>query len=410
MKMFGSSKSSHHTGTNSASKNGKSEKKKKGGRAEKGGETPGRTKRVVLIVLAVVMSLVAVLTAAAAIFWFTQVKPPDVTQEKGAGHGTNLDEGAADPAIVDPSVDPAGGHQGTGSGDGEEDQGEGAPAREGDKYTFLAVGMDDGNGNTDTIMVATFDTKNYSLNVVSIPRDTLVNVSWSVKKANSLYSHGGIETLKSGIADIIGFVPDFYGILELDAFVKLIDAIGGVYFDVPQDMVYDDNYQDLHINIKKGPQTLSGEDTMKVWRYRYSYGEGDIKRIEVQHDLLMAVAEQVLEKKDSIPITTLAEIIVDDAETDLELGEAIWFIKELLKMDLENIQIMTIPANYFDNKTYPIILADEWLTMLNTYFNPFNEDMVEEDLSILAYSSSGYAYSTDGYYASDSCKKIPTRS
>ncbi|MGX8699542.1 MAG: LCP family glycopolymer transferase, partial [bacterium] len=167
-------------------------------------------------------------------------------------------------------------------------------ASSGKKYTFAILGMDDGNGNSDTIMTATFDADNYTLNVVSIPRDTLVNVSWYTKKANTWYAMGGKEKgVLNGMRDLLGYQPDYYVIVDLDAFIKLIDGIGGVYYDVPQNMKYSDPYQDLYIDIKAGPQLLSGEDSMKVVRFR-RYLEGDIKRISVQQDFLKTMMREVL--------------------------------------------------------------------------------------------------------------------
>ena len=100
-------------------------------------------------------------------------------------------------------------------------------------YTFLIVGTDEASSNTDTILVGSLDTKKEKLNVVSIPRDTLVNVSWSVKKINSVYSStDGINGLMDELEDIMGFRIDSYGVVNLEAFEKIVDTIGGVYYDV----------------------------------------------------------------------------------------------------------------------------------------------------------------------------------
>ena len=113
-------------------------------------------------------------------------------------------------------------------------------------YTFLVVGLDKVGYNTDTMMVGRLDTETHEINVVSIPRDTMVNVSWSVKKVNTLYAAdinsggNGIDGLMDGLKDILGFEIDCYAVVDLDAFVQLVDAIGGVDYDVPVDMNYYD--------------------------------------------------------------------------------------------------------------------------------------------------------------------------
>src|SRR5699024_3342105 len=88
--------------------------------------------------------------------------------------------------------------------------------KEGD-YTFLLVGTDMGDGCTDTIMVATYDTKDQNVSSMSIPRDTRINASWDIKKINSVYSRysDGIGALKSQSSRLVGFTPDFYVKVEL---------------------------------------------------------------------------------------------------------------------------------------------------------------------------------------------------
>ena len=85
-------------------------------------------------------------------------------------------------------------------------------------YTFLLVGRDDGGGgNTDTIMVGCYDVKNATLDVLSIYRDTLVDVPWEIKKINSVYNNQGMEGVQQQVKNLIGYVPDYYFVVELDA-------------------------------------------------------------------------------------------------------------------------------------------------------------------------------------------------
>ncbi len=79
-------------------------------------------------------------------------------------------------------------------------------------YTFLLVGTDQDDGNTDTLMVVSYDTKEQDINIMSIPRDTMINEKWDIKKINSIYSRTGnsIDSLANRIQKLIGFKPDFY--------------------------------------------------------------------------------------------------------------------------------------------------------------------------------------------------------
>ena len=203
-----------------------------------------------------------------------------------------------------------GGLDGDGSEAAEEiDYGEGVrPKADGERksedfYTVLILGRDTGGGgNTDTMLLASYDVTNQKAMVMSIPRDTMVNVSWDVKKINSVYNtygggEKGIQAVYKEISQLVGFEPDYQVVVEWEAVGKLVDAIGGVYFDVPYDMHYNDPYQDLVINQAKGYRLLNGDDAMQVIRWRKnngSSGVGDAGRMEIQQDFLKAVIKQML--------------------------------------------------------------------------------------------------------------------
>ena len=118
-------------------------------------------------------------------------------------------------------------------------------------YTVLLVGNDDGNGNTDTIIVGKIDTVQHKMDFVSIPRDTLVNISWNIRKINAVYwgtvnSGGvGIDGLRQQVKNLLGFDVDCYAVIDLNVFIDTVNALGGIYFDVPCDMDYEDSSQNL---------------------------------------------------------------------------------------------------------------------------------------------------------------------
>lgn len=290
------------------------------------------------------------------------------------------------------------------------------------QYTFLIMGSDDGNGNTDVMMVATLDTVEYTLNVVNIPRDTLMNVSWTPRKVNTLYSvskkkDGKVETGGQGaidkLADILGYKLDFFVLVDLDAFVTLVDEVGGIYYDVPRNMNYDDDAQNLHIHISKGPQTLKGKDALGVVRWRQNndetgkitggYPDGDIGRIDTQQDFLKEAVRQILENKKSISVKGMADIVLNNVDTNLKLNEMIWLAQELLKLDAEKVTFATLPGNYNDyvgKQSYVTIYVNEWIDMINEKLNPFKTPVSLDNLSIYTRNSSDKLYTTNGVYAS----------
>ena len=273
-----------------------------------------------------------------------------------------------------------------------------------DTFTFLLLGVDKAAENTDTIMVATYDTVNQALSVMSIPRDTMVNLPWDVKKINSVYNQQGIDGLKQQIKGITGFTPDFYVEIDLEAFVVLVDEIGGVRFNVPQDMKYKDPYQDLVIDLKAGEQVLNGQDAMGLVRFR-RYASGDIGRIGVQQDFLKALIKQCLSLKNWTKISSYINIFNDYVESDLTLGEMLWFGEKAMGLNMANVSFMTLPGNYGayawsrsmkQNLSYVTINIDEAVEMLNTYFNPYDTPITGDMLDIMSVNSDGTLSSTSG--------------
>ena len=159
-------------------------------------------------------------------------------------------------------------------------------------YTILVIGTSD-NYTADTLIVGTIDTKRKTRHALSIPRDTKVEARRSVKKINGALGAGGVSLVRKEVSTVVGFEPDFTVKIDLAGFISLVDAIGGVDFDVPYSMHYDDPTQDLHIHFEPGMQHLDGQKAMELVRYRGHIGS-DFSRIEMQQNFLLAVAKKLL--------------------------------------------------------------------------------------------------------------------
>ena len=137
-------------------------------------------------------------------------------------------------------------------------------------YTILLSGEDDGNGGSDTNILIGFDGQNGAIYGASIPRDTKAIINGKKHKINFAYNSGGSELLADTVSEQLGIPVDFTVSVDLKGFEALVDAIGGVDFEVPVDMDYDDPYQDLHIHFSKGMQHLNGQEAMEVVRFRHN--------------------------------------------------------------------------------------------------------------------------------------------
>ena len=290
-------------------------------------------------------------------------------------------------------------------------------------FTFVCVGSDDGGGNTDTILLGMLDIKNQKLNAVSVPRDTLVNVSWGTKKVNTIYSNNTPEDatdaekgagLLAGFKDILGYTADFYVHIDMRAFEKLVDTIGGVYFDVPIDMEYYDPKQDFWMNIKAGPQTLNGVDALKVVRFRADYPDADLGRIRTQQEFLKATAKQLLQIGNIPKINEFAQIFTEYVDTSLTINHIAWLGQQFLKLDEDDISFFKMPGDegpwlpagtipggsYIYRSSYVNADIDAWLEMLNEYINPWKEEITRENLNMMIYDRVAEKYySTTGVFA-----------
>ena len=300
---------------------------------------------------------------------------------------------SANPVAATPTVPPV---TPTPTPEGEApDTGENALRRRG-VYTVLIVGRDTVGLNTDTIMIARLDSAEKCLDVVSLPRDTLVNVPWSVKKVNSLYGFRGTEGLLDGIAGLIGFPVDNYAIVNTAAFREMIDAVGGVDYDVPMDMHYDDGGQGLHISLSAGFQHLDGAACEQLVRFRQNnngtgYADGDLGRIDLQHDFLSAAARQILSVKNLAAWPALGRIVSENTETDLTLGNMAFFARELMRLDADSVRFYTAPHDLAEIRggSYVSLRRDEWLELINSALNPFTVPITAENLDLLTWGAGG---------------------
>lgn len=258
-------------------------------------------------------------------------------------------------------------------------------------HTILLGGLDDENGGSDTNLLVAVDAKNGKIDVVSLPRDTLLNVSWSVKKLNNAYHHGGFSQTMAEVSRMLGIPVDHYITVDLRAFVELVDEIKGVDFEVPVDMDYDDPAQDLHIHFSKGLQHLDGKAALEVVRWRQNndgtgYPTADIGRIGTQQAFLKAVAAQTLQPSNWDKVGAMAEIFQKWVKTDLELANLIWLGEQALTVGSDNITFYTLPgdgAGYYKGGSYYILDPDAVLEMVNSHFNPYQEDLTLDDMYIL---------------------------
>ena len=190
-----------------------------------------------------------------------------------------------------------------------------------DHFDILLLGLDgrDGlNDRTDTIILLSIDTVQKKGRLLSIPRDTRVQLRpGSYDKINAAYVYGGVDLAKQATGDLLKTHIDRFAAINFDGVVDLVNILGGVEVDVPVRM-----YVPLEgIDLQAGPgQLLNGADALAYMRYRGTSG-GDMDRIVRQQEVLVKLAKNLFTLKNILNIRRFLETALDKMDTDLTISE-----------------------------------------------------------------------------------------
>ena len=264
-------------------------------------------------------------------------------------------------------------------------------------YNILICGTDGDGTRTDTIIIAHLDANDHTVALLSIPRDTPVATgNGGLMKINSVYAGGGadgIQRLAARLNSLLGFPVDGYVLVDLEAFKKTVDLVGGVDFDVPQDMNYEDASQNLYIHLQKGMQHLDGEQAMGLVRFRKGYASQDIQRTQVQQQFLKALAKQCLSVSSLTKLKEFADIFAEYVTTNLTTGNMVWFGKELLACDFDSMQSYTAEGEgaMINGASYYPLYAGRLLEIVNAAFNPYDAPIASGSLNVIT-PEQAYSY------------------
>lgn len=230
-----------------------------------------------------------------------------------------------------------------------------------DKIYFLLVGIsgcEEDYKLADTIMLCSYDPKEQKASILSIPRDTYVGKNKQKASAsykiNAVYRNGeNIDGMVKSIEGVTGIEINNYLIVDTDALIQLVDAIGGVNFNVPIDMKYDDPTQDLHIDLKAGEQKLNGQQAEWLVRFRHNndgtsysfeYGDNDIGRMRTQREFIQETLKQTLKPENLLHLTKIAQIGYDSIKTNMTFDTIKDYIPYAVNFSTENLQTGTLPG------------------------------------------------------------------
>ncbi|MBR1497935.1 MAG: LCP family protein [Oscillospiraceae bacterium] len=275
--------------------------------------------------------------------------------------------------------------------------------RVGESASFVLLGRESWSLSTDTVLAGRFDTATGALDAVSIPRDTLVDVEWGVKKINSVLRFGeGPEAVLDVMEGLLGFRPDYYIILDAAGVEALFDAAGGLYYNVERDYDYDDPVQDLHIHVPGGLRQLSGAEAVQILRFRVGndgtgYPDGDLGRIRTQQGLLAALASRWREAGEIPNAARVGELFFELAETNLT-PEQLAACAAVFLSSPEEPEFFTAPGTSvcIRGGYYYQLDPKAWTELINAALNPWSAPVEVSQLDVLREFGEDGAVSTHG--------------
>ncbi len=243
---------------------------------------------------------------------------------------------------------------------------------EDDKLMLLTLGADyregSHSGRSDTIIITFLDFKAKTVKLLSVPRDTKIEIpGHGEEKVNHAFNYGGPELVMETLNNYLGTTMDKYVVVDFEGFEKIVDAVDGIEIDVPRRMYYPAE----NIDLEKGLQTLYGEDALAFARYRGDSG-GDYARMERQQLVIKTIAKKALAVRNVWTGTKVAAAALDMTETNLTNRELIYIATQMMDADIDGMETATVPggSDMIGGVWYHIADREEFLALVESFRNP----------------------------------------
>ncbi|EKQ55119.1 MULTISPECIES: LCP family protein [unclassified Clostridium] len=236
---------------------------------------------------------------------------------------------------------------------------------------ILLLGMDIGDPKqvdnqsikrTDTIMVLNYNPQTKNVRLVSIPRDTLININGKNAKINAAYAVGSYPKIKSEVEKLLSVNINYIVKIDYNAFREIIDAIGGIDMKIERNMIYDDDAQNLHINFKAGETVhLDGKKAEEFFRWRKNndgsgLANGDLDRIENQQKFISKVVDKCTSPLILFRVSKIMSALGDNVETNMSPSQILSYGLKFMNIKKENMTMATIAGTpkTIDGESYLI--------------------------------------------------------
>ncbi|WP_026907563.1 LCP family protein [Paucisalibacillus globulus] len=215
--------------------------------------------------------------------------------------------------------------------------------------SILFIGVDTGeerdygeSSRSDALLFATFNSKDNTIKLLSIPRDTytyIPDLGYNTK-INHAHFFGGAKATINTVEDFLNVPVDYYVRLNFDAFIEVVDALNGINFEVPYEMYEMDSHDKVDaIHLLPGEQVLTGEEALAIARTR-KY-DNDVERGLRQQEIIKAIFEKATSVSSLFKLGSVLDAIGTNMSTNLSFSQMTSFISYVTDeaVDIESIQL-----------------------------------------------------------------------
>lgn len=236
-------------------------------------------------------------------------------------------------------------------------------------FYMLLLGTDGRPGETsyraDTIILARIDPTEQQVTLISIPRDTRITYKGETMKINAAHTEEGAAGMVEAVNELCGIEISHYAEISFDGLVQLVDALGGVEVNVPDEI---DDPKAADFTIEPGLQTLNGEQALAFCRSR-AFADGDYTRMRHQRIFVAALANTILNKTDATQLPGIIDAMADMVATDLSLPDILSLANAMRGMDTDSMWTANIPSHaggdtYINGVSYVFVHEEELEEMM----------------------------------------------
>lgn len=264
----------------------------------------------------------------------------------------------------------------------------------------LLVSLDETSYRTESVMLMSVNLDDYSVSLVSLPRDTYISGNYENSTINDIYREKddgkgrGIRALQEAVEGMVGFKIDYHYVVTQETLTNALDVIDGLRFRVPR--------LDF-CALDSGTRKMDGEDAIQLFTYDPDYYDIDLEGPDTQRKFLLSLMSELIATNDEGEMKSRAQAVLNNAETNVDEDTLLYFFKKLTRKSFDDAYSATMPGEIISlgedegldyTVEYYQVSQEDAVSVLNEYFNPLEKALTVFNINFRQKSG----LSTDGEY------------